>query len=89
MADLSRLDEAGPADDDGADILATTLAPDFDPGFVERLTTFGRPVLAEGHVDSPERAKAALEAGAWAVCVGTAITRPHLITERFAKALGG
>jgi len=89
LADLAAAEEASPAAEDGADILATTLAPHFDPDFVAALVAFGRPVLAEGHVDSPEQAREALEAGAWAVCVGSAITRPHLITEKFTKALGG
>lgn len=89
LADLAAPEEAPVAVAAGADILATTLAPRFDPDFVRALKSFGRPVLAEGHIESPEQAREALEAGAWAVCVGTAITRPHSITERFRKALGG
>jgi putative N-acetylmannosamine-6-phosphate epimerase len=89
LADLASVEDAPAAVEAGADILATTLAPDFSPDFIRGLRPFGKPILAEGHVDSPERAQAGLEAGAWAVCVGTAITRPHLITERFLKALGG
>ncbi len=48
----------------------------------------GKPVLAEGHIDTPEKARQAVDAGAWAVCVGSAITRPHLLTEAFTEALG-
>ena len=87
LADLSCLEEAEPAIRDGADILATTLAPVFDAKFIRQLAVLGRPVLAEGHVDSPEQAKEALRSGAWAVCVGTAITRPHVIAKRFKMEL--
>lgn len=45
------------------------------------------PVVAEGRIWSPKEAVAALDAGAWAVCVGSAITRPTLITERYTRAL--
>ncbi len=89
MADLSVIQEAQPSIEAGADILSTTLAPRFDPGFLRQLVPLGLPVLAEGQVDTPERAKEAMDLGAWAVCVGTAITRPHLITERFKSAIGG
>lgn len=34
------------------------------------------PILAEGNVDTPEKARKALEMGAYAVVVGSAITRP-------------
>ena len=88
VADLSRVDEAGPAVEAGADVLASTLTPAFDLKFIRDLVNLGRPVLAEGHVDSPEQARQAVEVGAWAVCVGSAITRPHLLTEQFTKALG-
>ena len=89
LADLASPDEAPDAVAAGADILATTLAPRFDPDFVRALKAFGRPVLAEGHIRSPKQARKAIEAGAWAVCVGSAVTRPHMITVWFRKALGG
>jgi N-acylglucosamine-6-phosphate 2-epimerase len=89
LADLSCIDDGMGAIRDGADLLATTLAPAFDPALISDLAELGRPVLAEGHVTSLERAKEAMAAGAWAVCVGSAITRPHWITEQFNKAIGG
>jgi putative N-acetylmannosamine-6-phosphate epimerase len=46
-------------------------------------------VIAEGRILTPDDARRALEAGAWAVVVGKAITMPHTIVERFAKAIGG
>ena len=35
-------------------------------------------IIAEGHIHYPEQAKKALEAGAFALVVGGAITRPEL-----------
>ena len=88
VADLSCLQDAPRAVEAGADILASTLAPRFDLEFIHGLVQFGKPVLAEGHVDLPELARQAVDIGAWCVCVGSAITRPHLLTEQFSKALG-
>jgi N-acylglucosamine-6-phosphate 2-epimerase len=88
LADLSCCAEVESAVGDGADILATTLSPKLDWDLLRHCAATGLPVLAEGHIDSPELARAAIDNGAWAVCVGTAITRPHLLTQRFNDALG-
>jgi len=45
------------------------------------------PIVAEGRIATPQQARAALDAGAWTVVVGGAITRPELITARFVAAL--
>ena len=45
------------------------------------------PVVAEGRYQTPRQAAQAIDAGAYAVVVGTAITRPHLITKTFAEAV--
>ncbi|MBR5669152.1 MAG: tRNA-dihydrouridine synthase, partial [Spirochaetales bacterium] len=45
------------------------------------------PFIAEGGIWSPSDAKQALECGAFAVVVGSAITRPQLITRRYADAV--
>ena len=45
------------------------------------------PVVAEGNVDTPERAARCLALGAHTVVVGGAITRPQQITERFMAAI--
>ena len=45
------------------------------------------PVICEGRVHTPAHAAAAIEAGAWAVVAGTAITHPTSITSWFAAAL--
>jgi N-acylglucosamine-6-phosphate 2-epimerase len=41
------------------------------------------PVIAEGGFSQPEDVSAALAAGAWSVCIGTAITNPYLLTKHF------
>jgi N-acylglucosamine-6-phosphate 2-epimerase len=45
------------------------------------------PVLLEGRVWAPWHVAQAMALGAWAVVIGSAITRPHLITRRFAQQL--
>jgi N-acylglucosamine-6-phosphate 2-epimerase len=44
------------------------------------------PVLAEGRIATPDQARAAFDAGAFAVVVGTAITDPVALTRGFAAA---
>lgn len=98
MADCSTLAEGIAAADWSADIVATTLSgytPETtgqhtgpDLALVSALATSqSKPVIAEGRIWSPEEARAALDAGAFAVVVGTAITAPGPITARFAAAL--
>jgi putative N-acetylmannosamine-6-phosphate epimerase len=97
MADISTLDEGVAAAGAGADLVATTLSgytsdtsdrsdgPDIE--LVRRLSdTIETPVVCEGRIHSPKQAEAALEAGAYAVVVGTAITAPIWITEQYVKA---
>ncbi|MET3290620.1 UNVERIFIED_CONTAM: N-acylglucosamine-6-phosphate 2-epimerase [Brevibacillus sp. OAP136] len=45
------------------------------------------PVLAEGRFWTPEQMIHAMELGAYSVVVGSAITRPQLITQRMARAV--
>jgi len=58
-----------------------------DLALVQRLAAAGCRVMAEGRYDTPEQAAAALRGGAWAVTVGSALTRLELATARFADAL--
>lgn len=44
-------------------------------------------VIAEGNINTPEKAKRVIELGAYSVVVGSIITRPQLITKSFADAL--
>ena len=87
VADVATSDEGIEAHRLGADVVATTFAPEFSPALVQQLNQAGCRVLAEGQIDSPEKIACAVEAGAWAACVGTAITRPHLIASQFSLAL--
>jgi len=97
MADISTLDEGLAAADMGFDVVSTTMSgytpytpqqpgPDFDllAALAGRLSI---PVIAEGRIWTPEEAARALDLGAWAVVVGSAITRPEEITRRFARGL--
>ncbi len=95
MADISTLDEGIAACDAGADIVATTLSGYTD--YTSNLLNSGPdialvrdlaravecPVICEGRIQTPEQAALAIEAGAWSVVVGTAITAIDRITSRF------
>ncbi len=98
MADCGSLDDALAASDAGADLIGTTLAgytddrprttgPDLE--LLTQIVTHlpGLPIVAEGRVHTPEQARAALNTGAHAVVVGTAITHPTTITNWFRQAL--
>ncbi|WP_105633512.1 N-acetylmannosamine-6-phosphate 2-epimerase [Cronobacter dublinensis] len=100
MADISDVDEAVAADALGFDCVGTTLygytaptrghrLPENDFALLKDvLAAVALPVIAEGNVDTPERAARCLSLGAHAVVVGSAITRPQQITRRFTDALG-
>ena len=97
MADIATLEEAVAAEKAGVDIVATTMsgytayspprdAPDFD--LLEAvIRAVDVPVIAEGHIFTLAEARACLAVGAWAIVIGTAITRPIELTQRFAKAI--
>ena len=100
MADIDNEAAALAAIDAGADCVSTTLSGYTDdsprsdtPDFVliERLASLNLPVpvIAEGRIHTPEMARRVLDAGAFAVVVGGAITRPQQITARFARAVRG
>ncbi|HEY3456597.1 MAG TPA: putative N-acetylmannosamine-6-phosphate 2-epimerase [Bryobacteraceae bacterium] len=99
MADIATLEEAIAAEQAGAELVASTMRGyteetehlrAFEPSFIAALVArLQIPVLAEGRVDTPQQAAEALRAGAHAVIVGTAITRPEVIARRFAAALEG
>ncbi|MDH1320094.1 N-acetylmannosamine-6-phosphate 2-epimerase [Enterobacter bugandensis] len=99
MADISTVDEAVTAQTLGFDCIGTTLygytaetightLPDNDCAFLKAvLAAVTVPVVAEGNVDTPERAARCLALGAHTVVVGGAITRPQQITARFMAAI--
>jgi putative N-acetylmannosamine-6-phosphate epimerase len=97
MADISTIEEALLAEQNGADLVSSTMsgytayspqvaAPDLElvSAMVDRLVV---PVMAEGRYLYPEQAREALQRGAYTVIVGGAITRPAEITARFAATL--
>lgn len=98
MADVSTEEEGVAAERLGFDIVSTTLsgytpyspqAKEPDLELVRRLA--GRldvPIAAEGRIFTAAEAATAIEAGAAFVVVGGAITRPQLIAQRFAEAVG-
>lgn len=97
MADVSTLEEGIAAEALGFDFISTTLsgytpyssrsqAPDFRL-LAELVNAVRVPVVAEGRIRTPEEAAEALRIGAFAVVVGTVITRPHSVTEQFVRAI--
>lgn len=91
MADCASLDQALRAQKAGADVAATTLAhpphlgpyePDLEL-LREMAETLDIPVIAEGRYWDPADVERAFDAGAHAVVIGSAVTRPWLITERY------
>lgn len=99
MADCSTVEEALHADELGFDFIGTTLvgyteqsrhlkieADDFE--IIRRIVSKAKhPVIAEGNINTPEKARRVIELGAFSVVVGSIITRPQLITKPFAEAL--
>ncbi|MGL4878100.1 N-acetylmannosamine-6-phosphate 2-epimerase [Paraclostridium dentum] len=95
MADISTIEEGLRAESLGFQFVGTTLV-----GYTEQSKNMNNfevlstliekckiPVIAEGNFDTPEKARKALEMGAYSVVVGSAITRPQLITKRFAEEI--
>ena len=44
-------------------------------------------VIAEGNINTPKKARHAIELGAYSVVVGSIITRPQLITKSFVEEM--
>ena len=95
MADVDNLESAIAAVEVGADLVGTTLfgytsatqhlSP---PGFIllsELVEKLSVPIICEGGIASPDMAKQALDLGAYAVVVGTAITGIDALTKSFQK----
>lgn len=100
MADCATMEDIHRAVALGCDLVSTTLShgtnaidcgladgPDLPLLREATLAYPDVPVICEGRVHTPEDAAAALQAGAWAVCAGTAITHPASITSWFVAAL--
>jgi len=99
LADIATIDEAVQAAEVGADAVLSTLrgyTPEtrhvtrFEPSFIADLVRAIRiPVIAEGRIDTPDQIWEALEARAFAIIIGGAITRPEVITQKFVSAIDG
>ena len=96
MADISTLEEGINAEKLGANILSTTLSgytqfsknrgdgPDFEL-LKQLVENTNLPVVLEGRIWEPKEVEKAFELGAHCVVIGSAITRPQLITKRFVQ----
>ncbi|MDM5359403.1 N-acetylmannosamine-6-phosphate 2-epimerase [Peribacillus sp. ACCC06369] len=97
MADCATFEEGLIAEKFGADIISTTLCgyteetkyvKEVDYDLIRKLSSALKiPIIAEGHIHTKDHARKAIESGAFAVVVGTAITRPEIITKRFVDEL--
>jgi len=97
MADIATLDEAIDAVNAGADCVGPTLhgytarthgRESFNWSLLAEMVDKLRvPIMAEGHIATPAEARRAIDSGAWAAIVGSAITRPGSIAEGFVRAL--
>ena len=99
MADCSTVEEALHADELGFDFIGTTMVgytPQSQGDRIEEndfeimrkiIANVKHRVIAEGNINTPQKAKRVIELGAFSVVVGSIITRPQLITKAFAQAL--
>ncbi len=95
MADISSIEEAIACEKAGADYISSTLngyTPntfennDGSPNFnlvKSLIKSLNVPVFAEGRISTLAQAKQMLDIGAYGVVVGTFITRPRVITNKF------
>lgn len=101
MADCSTVEEALYADALGFDFIGTTMVgyteeskglkieEDDFAVLREIIARAKHPVIAEGNINTPQKARRVIELGAYSVVVGSIITRPQLITRSFAEAIEG
>ena len=99
FADVSNLEEARRAVENGADIVAPTLygytkeTSHIEGADYRMFAQMCRElkdeayVMMEGHLYTPEDAMKCIFLGAHSVVVGSAITRPHLTAKRFVDLL--
>lgn len=99
MADCSTVEEAVHADELGFDFIGTTLVgyteqsadmliEENDFAVIrEILQKVSNRVIAEGNINTPQKVRHVMDLGVFSVVVGSAITRPQLITRSFTEAL--
>jgi N-acylglucosamine-6-phosphate 2-epimerase len=99
MADCATYEEGMAAAKAGFDLIGTTLCGyteesknDISPNYhmmSSLARNSGKHVIAEGNLWTTLELQNAMSCGVWAAVVGSAITRPMLITRRFANAING
>lgn len=99
MADCSTYEEAIHADELGFDFIGTTLVGYTDQSkdmkieqndfelIKEIVKNVKHNVIAEGNINTSEKVKRVMQLGVFSIVVGSAITRPQLITKTFVDAL--
>ena len=99
MADCSTVEEALHADRLGFDFIGTTLVGYTKQSKGDKIETNDfeiirtilnkakHPVIAEGNINTPEKARRVIELGCYSVVVGSIITRPQLITKSFTEEI--
>ena len=96
LADVDSVESALLAEELGCEAVATTLSgytdipvsglPNID--LISEISKVVRvPIIAEGGFNTVEDVALAFKAGAWSVCIGTAIPNPYLLTKYFLTAL--
>ena len=92
LADIQSIDDVARSVVLGVDAIATTLAvwdlPAFTPNIqlIRDITAqTDLPIVAEGNFWTPDGVQQAFDAGAHAVVIGSAITRPWKITEYYVR----
>ena len=99
MADCSTYEEAKHADELGFDFIGTTIVGykeqskdmkieqnDFE--LIKKIVkNVKHNVIAEGNINTPEKVKRVMQLGVFSIVVGSAITRPQLITKTFVDVL--
>lgn len=99
MADCSTVEEALHADELGFDFIGTTLVGYTEQSKGDKIETNDfeiirrilekaeHRVIAEGNINTPEKARRVVELGCYSVVVGSIITRPQLITKSFTEEM--
>lgn len=101
MADCSTLQEMKIADEIGFDYIGTTLVGYTEQSKEKKIVTEDfalvkealnfceKPIICEGNIDTPDKARRVIELGCFSVVVGGAITRPQQITKKFYNRIEG
>ncbi|MCF1675287.1 N-acetylmannosamine-6-phosphate 2-epimerase [Tetragenococcus halophilus] len=95
MADCSTINEAEMAEKLDFDFIGTTMVGYTKQSKGDKIESNDfyilreiikhttKPVIAEGNINTPKKAKRVLDLGAYSVVVGSSITRPQIITQNF------